>query len=108
MPRIANLLNNGTLKRTAIGAGIAVAVPVAALYLAPFVRPVARSTMKAGLVVFEKSRETVAEIGEIMEDMVAEVREELRIKRERPETAMIEPPSTAANVGEIDRRMDAQ
>lgn len=108
MPQIANLLNNGVLKRTAIGAGIAVAVPVAAFYLAPFVRPVARSTMKVGLVMFEKTRETAAEIGEIMEDLVAEVREDLRNKRERSAGAMIEPPNAASVAGEIDQRMGSR
>lgn len=108
MPQIANWLKNGAVKRTAIGAGIAMAVPVAALYLAPFVRPVARSTMKVGLVIYEKTRETAAEIGEIVEDLVAEVRENLRNKREQSDGAMIEPPSASSVAGEIDQRMDSQ
>ena len=50
--------------------------------LAPMLRPVARSTMKVGLVALEKGRETAAELGEIFDDLVAEVREEMRMERE--------------------------
>jgi hypothetical protein len=78
---IKELMKNPTVKSTAIGIGVAVLVPVAVTYLAPLMRPVARSTLKAGLVTVEKGREMIAELGEIFEDLVAEVREEMRAER---------------------------
>jgi hypothetical protein len=82
---LKELLKSPTVKSTAIGLGVAVLVPVAVTYLAPLVRPVARSTLKAGLVTIEKGREIAAEFGEIFDDLVAEVREELRAERETAE-----------------------
>lgn len=103
---ISDLLKNQLVRKIAIGAGVAVAIPLAVTYLAPLVRPVARSTVKAGLVIFEKARETTAEIGEIFEDMVAEVREDLRQKRALPEEATINLPNAEQVTGEIDRQAD--
>ena len=82
---VAQLLKSPTVRNTAIGIGIAVLVPVVVTYLAPLVRPVARSAVKTGLLALEKGRETVAELGEIFDDLVAEVREELRAERESVE-----------------------
>lgn len=87
MARLNDIMKSGFLRSpavrsTAIAIGVAVLVPIAAKALAPLVRPVARSTVKIGVVAYEKGRETIAEIGEIVEDMVAEVREELRAERE--------------------------
>lgn len=75
---IGQLLNKPAVRNTAIGVGVAVAVPVAVAALAPYLRPAARSVVKAGLLVFERGREVTAELGESMDDLVAEVREELR------------------------------
>jgi hypothetical protein len=86
----SDLLKNPTVRNAAIGIGVAILVPVVAKALAPFVRPVARSALKIGVVTYEKGREAIAEFGEIVDDMVAEVREELRAERERAEDAMEE------------------
>jgi hypothetical protein len=81
----SDFLKNPIVRNTAIGIGVAVLVPLAAKSLAPLVRPVARSALKIGVVTYEKGRETLAEFGEILDDMVAEVREELRAEREGAE-----------------------
>lgn len=39
-------------------------------------RPLAKSLIKGGILLYEKSREAVASAGEMMEDVVAEVRAE--------------------------------
>jgi uncharacterized protein YbjQ (UPF0145 family) len=52
------------------------------------VRPAARSAIKAGLLAWEKGKEAAAEIGEVMGDLVAEVRDELREEREQAVAAM--------------------
>lgn len=80
--QVTELFKNPTVRNAAIGIGVAILVPVAVKYLAPFIRPVARSTVKAGLLALEKGRETAAELGEIFDDLIAEVREEMRIERE--------------------------
>jgi hypothetical protein len=86
----SDLLKNPTVRSTAIGIAAAILVPIVAKALAPFVRPVARSAVKVGAVTFEKARETFAEIGEIVEDMVAEVRDELRAEHEAADAALEE------------------
>ncbi|MBK1705078.1 hypothetical protein CKO40_11120 [Halochromatium glycolicum] len=75
------LLTKPVVRNTAIGVGVAIAVPVAVAVLAPYLRPAARSLVKAGLMVAERGREVTAELGEAMDDLVAEVREELRDER---------------------------
>jgi hypothetical protein len=79
---LGQLFKNPTTRNVAIGVGVAVALPLTIAFVAPYLRPAARSLVKAGLVAFEKGREVTAEIGEAMEDLVAEVREELRDERE--------------------------
>lgn len=75
------LFNKPLVRNTAIGVGVAIAVPVAVAVLAPYLRPAARSLVKAGLMIAERGREVTAELGEAMDDLVAEVREELRDER---------------------------
>ena len=61
--------NDDLLKGAALGVGVAILVPV--------IRPMARSALKAGIWAYEKGRETFEEFGETVEDIVAEVEEEL-------------------------------
>ena len=95
MAQLSDFLKNPTVRTTAIGIGIAVLVPIVAAKLAPFVRPLARSVFKLGTVTYEKGRETIAEYGEIVEDMVAEVREELHAEQQEPDFALEESIATA-------------
>ena len=69
--------NNDLLKGAAIGLGVAVLVPVAVAALMPVIKPMARSALKAGIFAYEKGRETIEGIGETVDDLVAEVEEEL-------------------------------
>lgn len=69
--------NEDLIKGAALGIGVALLVPVALVALAPVVRPFARNALKAGLLVYEKGRETLEELGETFEDVMAEVEEEL-------------------------------
>lgn len=100
MPQLNDLLKNPSVRNTAIGIGVAILVPIVAKTLAPFVRPVARSALKIGAVTFEKGRETFAEIGEIVDDMVAEVREEIRIERGDEIEVIDEMPSETDDLAE--------
>lgn len=63
-----------------VGVTAALAATVIAPMLIPVIkrsgRPLAKSLVKGGLVLYEKGREAVAGAGEMMEDVVAEVRTE--------------------------------
>ena len=63
----------------ALAAGVAAAVltPILLPVVARSARPLARQAVKAGLILYEKGRETLAEAEEIFEDLVAEARVEL-------------------------------
>ena len=69
--------NEDLLKGAALGLGVAVLVPVVVAALMPVIRPMARSALKAGIFAYEKGRETLDGIGETVDDLVAEVEEEL-------------------------------
>ena len=86
--------NDDLLKGVAIGIGAAILVPVVIAALVPVVKPLARSAMKSGILAYEKLRETVEEFGETVEDMVAEVEEEM-IDAEAAEEIMTEAETVA-------------
>jgi Protein of unknown function (DUF5132) len=72
----------GLLKRNLpAGIAIGVAAGVAARELAPsmgnILRPVARTTVKSGVVVWEKLREVAANLGESFEDLNSEIHADL-------------------------------
>jgi hypothetical protein len=63
-----------------VGLSAAVAVTVLAPVLGPVIatigRPIAKSLLKGGLMLYEKGREAAAVAGESVEDMVAEIKAE--------------------------------
>jgi hypothetical protein len=71
-----------------VGITAAVAATVLAPVLVPILavagRPIAKSLVKGGVILYEKGREKVAGAGEVMEDLIAEVRSELE---QQPRTA---------------------
>ena len=80
--------NDDLLKGVAIGIGVAILVPVVIAALAPAVKPLARSAMKAGIRVYEQGREALEGVGETIDDIVAEVEEEMVDAREAAEQAV--------------------
>lgn len=68
----------------AVGLTAAVAATVLAPVLVPLLtaagRPLAKSLIKGGVLLYEKGREAVAESGEIIEDLIAEVHAEMRMQ----------------------------
>lgn len=101
MAQLHDLLKNPTVRNAAIGFGVAILVPIVAKALAPFVRPVARSAVKIGVVTFEKGRETFAEFGEILDDMVAEVREEIRAEYEAEDVTLEQMPVDTHDASDV-------
>ena len=87
-----------------LGLGIAIAAPVVLPALATGLRPLVKAVVKGGLVVYDSLRETVAEAGEQLSDIVAEVRSETsHPEGSAPGTAMAE-----AGKGRSDRRTESE
>ena len=74
--------NNDLAKGVAIGLGAALLAPLALVAMSGVGRPAARAAIKTGLLMFEKGRETMAELGEVVEDLIAEARAEIEVERE--------------------------
>lgn len=70
-------LKSDLAKGVALGIAVAVVVPIVAPAVAAAARPLARAALRNGLLLYEKGRETVAEAGEMLDDLLAEVRAEL-------------------------------
>ncbi len=80
--KMANPFNSSDkLKGFATGVGISLLTPLVLTALATVGRPAARAVIKAGLVLYERGREKVAEAGEVIEDLVAEAQAELEESR---------------------------
>jgi hypothetical protein len=72
-----NGLKGNVLTGLAIGIGASIFAPQVIPALAGVVKPIAKAAIKGGLMLYEKSKESVAEVGEMMEDIVAEVKAEM-------------------------------
>ncbi|MBS1212704.1 MAG: hypothetical protein H6R26_1321 [Proteobacteria bacterium] len=77
MPKFQDVLNNDLAKGAALGVGAVVVAAAALPAIITVSRPLARAAIKSGLLFLEKGRELMAEAGEGLEDMVAEVKSEL-------------------------------
>ena len=84
-----NGLKGNILTGLAIGIGTALFAPQVIPAIAGVVKPIAKAAIKGGLILYEKSKETFAEAGEMMEDIVAEVKAEMA--ESNTETAGINP-----------------
>src|ERR687887_827817 len=60
-----------------VGIGIALVAPVMVPALATGMRPLAKAVIKGGMIVYDKGAEVLAEAGEQLSDLVAEVRSEI-------------------------------
>ncbi|MGA2403980.1 MAG: DUF5132 domain-containing protein [Syntrophobacteraceae bacterium] len=69
----------------AIGLGIIILAPAIAPAVAAVVRPVAKASIKSGVILFEKARELIAEAMESVEDLAAEAHAEL-VQESRQQT----------------------
>ena len=72
-----NGLRGNVVTGLAIGLGVAVLGPVLVPLVASVAKPLAKAAIKGGLTLYEKGRETVAEAGEVIEDLIVESRSEL-------------------------------
>ncbi len=78
----------------AVGLGVLVLAPAIIPAVAAVVRPLAKASIKSGMILLEKTREMIAEAKESVEDMAAEAQAELAQERMQPAPA----PEEGANV----------
>lgn len=69
-----NLLKANIAFGLAIGVGAAVVAPIVLPIAARAARPIGKELLKAGYFLYEKGRDGSAELGEMVEDVVAEAR----------------------------------
>jgi hypothetical protein len=71
----------GNGRNTLIGFALGVGATVLARQFLPALkevgRPLAKATLKSGITAYEKARETIAQLGETVEDLMAEAVSEL-------------------------------
>ena len=66
----------------AIGIGSAIIAPLVVPALSKAAKPLAKAAVKGGLVLFETSKEKLAEAHELVDDLLAEARAELAAEGE--------------------------
>lgn len=64
----------------AIGVAAAWVAPVVLPVIASAAKPLGRAALRTAIMAYEKGRETVAEINEVIDDIVAEVRADLEAR----------------------------
>jgi len=72
-----NGLKGNIVSGLAIGIGAAVLAPVVMPIVASVIKPLAKAAIKGGIMLYEKGQETIAEVGEVIEDIVAEAKTEM-------------------------------
>ena len=81
--QLDTILKSAAKNELVVNLTVAIVVPIVVNALAPLVRPVGRGVLKTGIMAVEKLRETAAEFGELVDDLTAEVQEELQKRREQ-------------------------
>ncbi len=75
--KVADLLEDIGIPGIAAGVGAVVLAPVLIPPIAKASKPVAKALIKGGIIAYQKSKSAIAETGEVIEDLVAEVKAEL-------------------------------
>jgi hypothetical protein len=70
------MFNRDFMQGFAVGVGVTLAVSLVAVTLVAGRRPVTRALTRGGGMLVDKAREAAAEAGEIIEDLIAEMRVE--------------------------------
>lgn len=76
------LLENGLTTGLVFTVGAAILVPVLLPAVATAAKPLVKGVIKAGVTLYEKGNEAIAEMGEVLEDLVAEAKSEMTGERE--------------------------
>ena len=77
MGLLDNGLKGNVLTGLAIGVGAAILAPSIIPAVANVAKPLIKAVIKTGIIMFEKGKETAAELSEVFEDIVAEAKSEV-------------------------------
>jgi hypothetical protein len=77
MPIWDDILKNGAGTGVLVGLGAVILAPVILPVVGSVVKPVAKGAIKLGVMLYERGSETIAEVGEVIEDLVAEAKAEV-------------------------------
>lgn len=92
LDQVKNMYQNDPIKTIAIGVGAVILAPT----IASLLKPVAKATIKTGVILYQKTKETIAETGEQLGDLVAEAQAEvLAEKTEAKEKITVLSPSSS-------------
>ncbi|WP_026733230.1 DUF5132 domain-containing protein [Fischerella sp. PCC 9605] len=83
-PKITDFVEDAGAPGIIAGIGAVLLAPVVIPVVAGVGKPIAKSLIKGGLVLYEKSRGAFAEIGETWDDIVAEARAEIAEGKQLP------------------------
>jgi hypothetical protein len=92
MAGLDDFFKGNVLAGLVVGVGVVVLAPVVLPALAAVSKPLAKSAIKTGVILFDKGREAAAEMTEVFEDLVAEARAEL----EQPHSGTVVEATSAA------------
>jgi len=77
MGLFGDVLKGNVVTGLAIGIGAAILAPAILPVIAGVAKPAAKAAIKGGLMLYERGKETFAEVGEVVEDLVAEAKAEI-------------------------------
>ncbi len=77
IPKIEDVVENVVEDLGVPGIAAIVLLPVLVPVVASVGKPLAKATVKGGIVLYEKGKGVIAEVGETLEDIVAEAKAEL-------------------------------
>ncbi len=89
--KVEDLFEDLGIPGIAAGLGAVVLAPVLIPAVAKASKPVAKALIKGGIIAYEKSRNAIAETGEVLEDLVAEVKAELAEEEAQPSLELADP-----------------
>lgn len=84
MAKITDFVEDAGAPGIIAGIGAVILAPVVLPVVANVGKPIAKTLIKGGIVLYEKSRGAFAELGETWEDMVAEARAEIAEAKQLP------------------------
>ena len=82
LQQVKHNYTNHPLRTLAIGAGIAFLAPT----VLPLAKPLAKTLIKGGVTLYEKSKVAIAETGEVIGDIVAEAKAEVATEQAKKAT----------------------
>ncbi|TAF12302.1 MAG: DUF5132 domain-containing protein [Nostocales cyanobacterium] len=84
MAKITDFVADAGAPGIIAGIGAVLLAPVVIPIIAGIGKPIAKSIVKGGIIAYEKSKGSLAELGETWEDIVAEARSEIAEEQYKP------------------------